>query len=113
MRIWVYILECADSAYYVGSYRGPDPVERVSRHNDGVDPSAWTYSRRPVKLVWCTEFEDPGQAVAFERQLKGWSRVKKEAVIRGEWVVLPGLARRRRRSRPAGEIPKTKLPKHL
>lgn len=109
MRIWVYILECADLAYYVGSYRGDDPTEREAQHNDGVDPKAWTYSRRPVRVVWCTEFEDPTQAVLFERQLKGWSRAKKEAVIRGEWQALPNLARRR--SRPDGEIPKRKIPR--
>lgn len=109
MRIWVYILECADGAFYVGSYRGDDPAEREAEHNDGRDPKAWTYSRRPVKLVWCTEFEDPGQAVACERQLKGWTRLKKQAVIRGEWATLPALARRR--SRANGETPKRKTPK--
>lgn len=106
MQIWVYILRCADESYYVGSHRGPDPADREAQHNAGMDPKAWTYSRRPVTLVWCTEFEDPLQAVAFERRLKGWSRAKKEAVISGDWKALPTLARRR--SRPAGETPKRK-----
>lgn len=109
MQIWVYILACADQAYYVGSYRGADPGEREAQHNDGLDLKAWTYSRRPVRLVWSTEFEDPGQAVAFERQLKGWTRAKKEAVIRGEWKALPALARRR--NRPPDETPRKRPPK--
>jgi putative endonuclease len=111
MRIWVYILECADGAYYVGSYRGSDPSVREAEHNDGRDPKAWTYHRRPVKIVWQDEFEDPGQAVAFERQMKGWSRAKKEAVIRGNWQALPDLARRR--SRAAGEASKPKMPQRM
>lgn len=97
MQIWVYILKCADDSYYVGTHRGPDPLVRESAHNDGLDPRSYTYKRRPVALVWCTEYEDPLQAVQFERQLKGWSRAKKEAVIRGDWAALPALARSRSR----------------
>ena len=104
MQIWVYILKCADASYYVGSHRGSDPTDREAEHNDGLDRRAYTFTRRPVQLVWSEEFEDPTQAVLFERKLKGWSRAKKEAVIRGDWRALPGLARRR--SRPAGESPR-------
>ena len=104
MQIWVYILKCADDSYYVGSHRGPDPAIREAEHNDGLDRYAYTYARRPVRLAWSEEFEDPTQAVAFERKLKGWSRAKKEAVINGEWKLLPDLSRRR--SRPVDETPK-------
>jgi len=89
---WVYILRCADDMYYVGSHRGPDPAARVAEHNAGPDPKAFTYKRRPVELVWAGEFQFITDAITFERQLKGWSRAKKEAVIRGEWEALPGLA---------------------
>ncbi len=94
MQIWVYIVRCADGSYYTGTHRGADPELRVAEHNDGARPEAYTYSRRPVTLVWASEFEDPVEAISFERQAKGWSRRKKEAVIRGEWTALPGLARR-------------------
>jgi putative endonuclease len=97
MRAWVYILECADKRYYVGSHRGDDPEVRESEHNDGKHPDAWTYTRRPVKLVWAGEFQRVTDAIAFEQQIKRWSRAKKEAVIRGEWSTLPGLARCRSR----------------
>ena len=91
---WVYILRCADDAYYVGTTRLSDPTERVWEHNLGENPRAWTYRRRPVKLVWAEHFQSRAEAVSFERQLKGWSRRKKEAVISGEWERLPVLSKR-------------------
>jgi putative endonuclease len=93
MRCWVYMLECADGAYYVGSYRGDDPAEREREHNAGHYPKAWTYRRRPVKMVWAQEYQVITEAIAFEQQIKRWSRTKKEAVIRGDWAALPVLAR--------------------
>ncbi|NQE62846.1 GIY-YIG nuclease family protein [Caulobacter sp. RHG1] len=90
---WVYILRCSDGLYYVGSHRGPDPAARVGEHNAGLNPKAFTYKRRPVELVWAGDFQFITDAIAFERQLKGWSRAKKEAVIRGDWDALPDLAR--------------------
>ncbi len=109
MQIWVYLLRCADGAFYVGTHRGPDPADREAEHNAGVRREAWTYERRPVKLVWTSEFEDPFEAVAFERQLKGWSRAKKEALIRGDWNAIRAHARRR--SRPAEEAPEPRRPR--
>jgi putative endonuclease len=92
MRAWVYILQCADGRYYVGSYRGDDVERRVGEHNAGIHPDAWTYARRPVRLVWCQEFQRITDAIAVEQQMKRWRREKKEAVIRGEWSLLPELA---------------------
>lgn len=92
MRVWVYMLLCADGRYYVGSYRGDDPSLRASEHNAGVYPDAWTFHRRPVELVWSQEFQRITDAIAVEQQLKRWRRAKKEAVIRGEWSALPELA---------------------
>ena len=96
MRVWVYMLRCADGRYYVGSHRGEDVQVRVWEHNAGLHPTAWTFSRRPVELVWCEAFLRADEAVAFERQVKGWSRDKKEALIRGEWSSLPAPAARGR-----------------
>jgi putative endonuclease len=95
MQAWVYMLLCADGRYYVGSYRGDDVGLRVSEHNAGVHPTAWTYHRRPVELVWADWFQRMASAIAFERQLKGWTRAKKEAFLRGEWDKLSELAVRR------------------
>jgi len=93
MRCWVYMLECADGRYYVGSYRGVELEDRVGEHNAGKYRDAWTYGRRPVTLVWCEEFQLALHAIAVERQLKGWCRAKKEAVIRGDWSALRELAK--------------------
>ena len=92
MRVWVYILQCADGRYYVGSYRGDDLDVRIGEHNAGVHRDAWTYRRRPVTLVWSQEFQLITDAIAVEQQMKRWRRAKKEAVIRGEWSALKGLA---------------------
>ena len=93
MRYWVYMLECSDGRFYVGSYRGADIDDRVGEHNAGRYHNAWTYTRRPVTLVWSQEYQLALQAVAVERQLKGWRRAKKEAVIRGDWYALRELAK--------------------
>lgn len=90
---WVYILRCADGSYYVGLAR-LDLDARIWEHNAGVHPG-YTSKRRPVTSVWAEEFPRFDEAIAFERQLKGWSRAKKEALIRGDYDALPGLARRR------------------
>jgi putative endonuclease len=95
MLAWVYLLECADGLYYVGSYRGEDPGVREAEHNSGVYGGAWTARRLPVKLVWAAHFDNIHDAIAFERQMKGWSRAKKLAAARGEWSALPELARSR------------------
>lgn len=91
---FVYILECADGSYYVGSHRGDDVMVRVGEHNDGKHPGAYTFTRRPVRLVWNDWFSRFEDAALFERQVKGWSRAKKEALIRGDDDALVELAKR-------------------
>ena len=67
-------------------------MTRVSEHQHGVYPKAFTFRRRPVALVWSEYFSRFDEMVAFERQIKGWSRRKKEALIHGEWETLPALS---------------------
>ena len=92
--IFVYMLRCADGSYYVGSYRGADLGWRIGEHNAGKFPTAYTFKRRPVELVWCEIFTNAADAVAFERRLKGWSRAKKEALIRDDEAALKAYSRR-------------------
>jgi putative endonuclease len=66
----------------------------VSEHNLGVF-EGYTKSRRPVTLVFSERFDRITDAIAFERQVKGWSRAKKEALIRRDWAALRGLAKSR------------------
>ncbi|MBN8941983.1 MAG: GIY-YIG nuclease family protein [Rhizobiales bacterium] len=93
MSAFVYILRCADGSYYVGSTRGDDVARRVSEHQSGLLPG-YTSRRRPVVLVWAGHFPRIVDAIAFERQVKGWRRAKKEALIEGELERLPMLASR-------------------
>jgi putative endonuclease len=94
MSAWVYMLLCADGSYYVGSARGDDLGKRVTEHEVGAYPG-YTKSRRPVKLVWCERFQRITDAISCERQLKGWGRAKKEALIRSDWSTVRALSRRR------------------
>lgn len=94
MIIFTYMIRCADGRYYVGTARG-DLDHRIAAHNAG-SLGGFTASRRPVELVWYQEFEDPRDAIAAERQVKGWSRAKKEALIRGDFDAIRVLAKRKR-----------------
>ena len=90
---YLYMLRCADGSYYVGTTR-KSLEERIGEHNAGLH-GGYTATRRPVTLVFSQHFETITDAVAAERQVKGWSRAKKEAMIKGEWSRLPELAKRR------------------
>jgi putative endonuclease len=90
----VYMLRCRDGSYYIGVTRRADVEERVGEHQAGLI-AGYTSARRPVELVWSEEFARIDEAVAFERQVKGWSRAKKEALMRGDYEALPALSRRR------------------
>ena len=93
MSFFTYILQCSDGKYYTGYTDDLDA--RVESHNTGEYPKAYTLRRRPVKLVFYVEFEDADSAKEFERQIKKWTRAKKEALIRGEWEKLPELAKKK------------------
>jgi putative endonuclease len=87
---FTYILECADKTYYTGITNDID--RRIAEHNEGENESAYTFTRRPVKLVFVEQFFDPNIAIEFEKQIKGWSRKKKEALIEENWNKLKELA---------------------
>ena len=90
-----YMLRCADGSYYVGSTR--DLRRRLEQHASGLG-ATYTSRRLPVELVWAADFEHIGEAFAWEKRVQGWSRAKREALVRGELDVLPALSARRRRS---------------
>jgi putative endonuclease len=99
MQIFVYMLRCADGSYYVGLTRaGLD--KRIGEHHAGVF-RGYTFSRRPVELVWSQDFQWLKDAIACERRIKGWRREKQEALIRGDYALLPQLARTAKRPRPS------------
>ena len=90
-KYYVYMLECVDGSYYTGMTN--DPERRLAEHEEGNDATAYTYSRRPVRLVWHDAFQSPVAAIGGEKQLKGWSRRKKAALIEGRFDLLPELAK--------------------
>ena len=94
MGVHVYMLRCADESYYVGSATGEDLGPRVDQHNAGSYPG-YTFTRRPVVLVWFEYFDRITDGIAAERQIKGWSRAKKEALLRSDWDKVSDLSRRR------------------
>ena len=86
----VYILRCVDGSYYVGH---TDQLEaRIAAHQGGA-VAGYTSGRRPVVLRFAEEFDTRDTAFARERQLKGWSRKKKEALIAADWERLKLLSR--------------------
>ena len=79
---FVYMLRCADDSFYIGH---TDELEhRVAQHQAG-EIAGYTQPRRPVELVWSQETSTREEALTAERQIKGWGRAKKEALIRGDW----------------------------
>jgi putative endonuclease len=88
---WMYIPECADGSYYVGSTNNLE--RRIWEHNEGI-AAKYTARRRPVKLVYSAEFASIAEAYACEKQVQGWGRAKREALIRGDYAALPALARK-------------------
>lgn len=86
---YTYILECANGQYYVGSTK--DLERRLQEHQGGIG-AKFTKAHLPVKLVYYEEYQSVEQAFFRERQLHGWSRAKKEALIKREFEKLPKLS---------------------
>ncbi len=90
MKGYMYILECSDTTYYVGSTK--NLKLRLSQHQTG-EGAIYTKTRLPVKLVYFEEFNRIDTAFYREKQVQGWSRKKREALIYGDYEKLPELAR--------------------
>lgn len=98
MAFWVYILRCADGKYYTGQ---TDNLERrILEHQTGVIAGCYTHKRRPLQHVFSQDFPTREEALAAERQIKGWTRLKKEALIRGDWAEISRLAKPHREFSP-------------
>lgn len=96
---WMYILECSDGSFYTGSTAFADVIARVWEHNN-VDEkaAAYTRKRRPVVLRYAEEFDRVDEAYHREKQVQGWSRKKKTALITERSDELPQLAKNRQRA---------------
>ncbi len=90
---YVYILKCCDDTYYTGFTSNLE--NRIEQHQLGKHECSYTFKRRPVELVFYCEFTNVEIAIETEKQLKKWSKVKKEALIDGEFEKLPNLAKKK------------------
>lgn len=88
---YVYILQCSDGSYYTGVTNNVE--RRLYEHQEGIIDGCYTHDKRPVKLMFIQEFTDIVEAISREKQIKGWSRKKKEALIAGDFEKLVKLAK--------------------
>jgi putative endonuclease len=88
---YVYIVQCKDGFYYTGVTNSIE--KRIDQHNEGKDIFSFTYKRRMVTLKYFEHFTDVKQAIAREKQLKGWSRPKKEALFAEDYDLLKALSK--------------------
>jgi putative endonuclease len=94
MKIYfVYILKCRDSSYYTGFTSNLE--KRYLEHQQGKYKESYTHNRRPLELVFYCEFSNVEMAIETEKQIKKWSRFKKEALINGIYENLPNLAKKK------------------
>ena len=97
MPSWVYILRCSDGSYYTGVTSNIE--RRLDQHDHGE--IGYTASRKPFEFLWSDEFAHIDDAIAFEKRVKGWSRAKKEALMRGEWTEVQRLSKSGATHRPS------------
>jgi putative endonuclease len=90
---FVYILKCSDCTYYTGVTSNLS--KRITEHELGSNTKSYTSSRRPVELVFYAEFTDINIAIEKEKQIKKWSKSKKEALIKGDFEGLPNLSKKK------------------
>ncbi len=93
MGAWLYILKCADGSYYTGTTRA-NLEKRIGEHQAGAF-DGYTAQRTPVVLVFSQFFDHITDAISAERQVKGWSRAKKKALIAGDYTGLRTASKRR------------------
>ncbi len=87
---YVYIIECSDGLLYTGLTN--DIARRFQEHQDGKNRNAFTFKRRPLRLIFHQEFNDVKQAIYFEKRIKRWSAIKKRALSNSDNSMLQILA---------------------
>ena len=91
-QYWVYVLHCNDGTFYTGVTNNLD--RRFAEHQNGRNPTCYTFSRRPVLLVYATEHRYVLDAIRSEKQIKKWSQAKKKALMNHRYELLPSLAKK-------------------
>ena len=91
--IYLYILKCSDGSYYIGVTNNLD--RRLIEHNQGINKESYTFTRRPVELVFHEMFSDFNLAFEWETKIKKWSKAKKQALINGDFELLKVLSKKK------------------
>ena len=94
MPYYVYILQCSNGTFYTGNTS--NLAARISQHISGYNPKSYTHNLRPVKLVWVREFQTRTDALTVEKQIKGWSHAKKQALIEDDFEKIHQIVRKER-----------------
>jgi putative endonuclease len=87
---YVYMLRCFDGTFYTGVTN--DVVRRYEEHCSGSNQRCYTYTRRPLRLVYAEEFRYVNDAIAWEKRLKVWTHKKKRAFAEQDWPLLKRLS---------------------
>jgi putative endonuclease len=82
MKYFTYIILCGNNKYYVG--HTADLQKRFDRHKNKTG-ARFTLQNKPMRILWSKEFKTEIESVKREKQIKGWSRIKKEKLINGIW----------------------------
>lgn len=90
---YIYILQCSDGSYYTGVTNNVE--RRFYEHQEGLIDGCYTHNKRPVQLMYMEEFADILDAISREKQIKGWTKKKKEALVAGNFEKLVELAKSR------------------
>lgn len=93
MNYYVYILKCADGKYYTGITNNLE--RRLKEHQDGINKNCYTFTRRPLELMYKINFTKPEEAIRWEKKIKDWSRKKKEALMTENWNDLIEFSKKR------------------
>lgn len=94
---FVYILKCSDDSYYTGVTNNLE--KRINEHQSGII-KGYTSNRLPIRSLFSERFSDINQAIKFEKQIKGWSRKKKEALINRDYDLLVKLSNINKYNKP-------------
>ena len=89
---YLYILKCSDGTFYTGVTS--QLTQRIFQHNTAYFPNCYTVTRRPLQLVFYAEFTDINLAIQKEKQIKKWSKAKKDALVNGHYDDLVNLAKK-------------------
>ena len=89
-KYYVYIIECSDKFLYTGITNNLE--RRFTEHQKGLNSDCFTFTRRPLELIFHQDFNEVDQAIYFEKKIKKWSRKKKLALINGDFDMLQILS---------------------